>query len=74
MNDTITTIYCLCEELLKAENSKRCFGSRAFTKIKVNAKVLRAGGFASREKRLGVQATLTRCRPLEAHLSLAVGE
>jgi hypothetical protein len=30
------------------------------------------GGSASEKYRLGVQATLTRCRPLEAHLSRAV--
>lgn len=39
-----------------------------------NPKALRAGGFASGEKRLGVQATLTHCRPLEAHLSRAVSQ
>jgi hypothetical protein len=59
----------LVHSLDAAESSKRCSRSRAFTQDQSNLKALRAGGFASGEKRLGVQATLTHCRPLEAHLS-----
>ena len=64
----------LVHSLDAAEYSKRCSRSRAFTQDQSNPKALRAGGFASGEKRLGVQATLTHCRPLEAHLSRAVGQ
>src|SRR5215207_10247912 len=59
----------LVHSLDAAEYSKRCSRSRAFTQDKVNPEASRAGGFASGEERLGVQATLTHCRPLEAHLS-----
>ena len=61
--------------LLKAaRTSKRCIGSHTFTQDQGEGKGLRAGGSASEKERLGVPATLPHCSPLEAHLSLAVGQ
>src|SRR5215204_2014950 len=47
-------------------------GAAPSCRIRVNPKVLRVGGFASEKERLSVQATLTNCRPLEAHLCCSV--
>ena len=51
------------------------FGTARSCKISAYLKHLPhelVGVFASEKYRLGAQATLTRCRPLEAHLSRAV--
>jgi len=53
------------------------FGAARSCKISANLKLLPyelGGRFASEKERLGVQATLTHCRPLEAHLSHTVGQ
>jgi hypothetical protein len=57
-----------------AEHSNAVVGVAPSHRIRVNPKVLRAGGFASEKERLGVQTTLTHCRPLEAHLSRAIDQ
>ncbi len=54
------------------EDSERQVGWRAFAQDHSEPKVLLEEGFASEKERLGVQATLTHCRPLEAHLSRGV--
>jgi hypothetical protein len=64
----------LARSLVAPSTPNAVIGAAPSRRIKVNAKVLRAGGFAAVKERLDIHATLAYCRSLKADLSPAFSQ